>query len=386
MSLALDIAEEVGVKPACDALGVSRATLYRQRRPKAVVERPASHRALSATERAEVLAVLCAPRFVDASPGQVYATLLEEGTHLASVATMYRILRAQKAVRERRNMRRHPSYERPELVATGPNQVWSWDITKVRGPGPRDWYHLYVILDVFSRKAVGWLLATRESASLAERFIAEALQREGIAPATLVLHSDRGTSMRSKTVAELLDDLSVRRSLSRPRVSNDNPFSEAQFKTMKYSSSFPGSFASVAEGRAYFDLFFGWYNHEHHHGGLAMLTPSTVHDGQAEAVLAKRQRSLDAAYAATPERFVAGPPRVARPPAEVWINRPTSQAALHDGEHGLPCSPQKAQNPPSKLRPCPAGPPAQASAASAEGVDGLAEAQRRVPAGSVGQR
>ncbi len=323
MSAALEIAPLVGVKPACDALMASRATLYRHRKPRRV-EAPnrASWRALTAEEREAVLRVLYDPRFMDASPGQVYATLLDEGVHIASESTMYRILRGERAVRERRSVRRHPEYAKPELVATGPNQVWSWDITKVRGPDRRVWFHLYVILDVFSRKVVGWILAASETAALAERFIADTLEAEGIAPGGLTLHADRGTSMRSKTVAELLDDLGVEKSHSRPRTSNDNPFSEAQFKTLKYCPFFPGSFASVEEARTFFVLFFHWYNEEHHHSGIAMLTPATVHGGRTEEVLAGRQAALDAAYAAHPERFVGGPPQVRRPPPEVWINRP----------------------------------------------------------------
>ncbi|MDP2311525.1 MAG: DDE-type integrase/transposase/recombinase [Pseudomonadota bacterium] len=220
MSAAVEISREVGVKPACDALSVSRATLYRRRRPQLVRSSRRSWRALSAAERATVLHLLYDPRFVDASPGEVYATLLDEGVHIASESTMYRILRGERAVRERRAVRRHPVYARPELVATGPNQLWSWDITKIRGPDRRVWLHLYVILDVYSRKVVGWLLATTETAALAERFIRETHENESVLPGSLTLHSDRGTSMRSKTVAELLDDLGVVKSHSRPRTSN----------------------------------------------------------------------------------------------------------------------------------------------------------------------
>lgn len=344
MNAALDIAPEVGVKPACDALGVSRATLYRRRRPQVVRPTRTSWRALSAEERARVLRVLYDPRFVDASPGEVYATLLDEGVHVASESTMYRILRGERAVRERRALRRHPVYVRPELVANGPNQLWSWDITKIRGPDRRVWFHLYVILDVYSRKVVGWLFATTETAALAERFIRETHEKENIPSGALTLHSDRGTSMRSKTVAELLDDLGVVKSHSRPRISNDNPFSEAQFKTMKYCPFFPGRFDSIDEGRAFFALFFAWYNNEHHHSGIAMLTPATVHDGRVDEIVATRQVALDAAYAAHPERFVAGSPIVARPPAEVWINRPAGQAAALG-------TPQEVSTPPEADRP-----------------------------------
>lgn len=328
MTAALTIAPEVGVEAACMAFEVSRATVYRRRKLRTVRARAPSWRALTPAERLEVLRVLYDPRFADASPAEVHATLLDEGLHLASVSTMYRILRSQHAVRERRNITRRQSYARPELVATAPNQVWSWDITKIRGPDRREWYHLYVILDVFSRKVVGWMLAGHESGSLAEQFIAETLSKEGIVAGTLTLHSDRGTSMRSKSVAELLADIGVTKSHSRPRTSNDNPFSESQFKTMKYCPFFPGSFASIPEGREFFRLFFAWYNEEHHHSGIAMLTPAAVHSGRAEEVLAVRQTALDAAWEAHPERFVHGPPHAAAPPAEVWINRPVHEVAL----------------------------------------------------------
>ena len=328
MTVVLTIAPEVGVEAACTAFDVSRATVYRRRKLRTVRARAPSWRALTPAERLEVLRVLYDPRFADASPAEVHATLLDEGVHLASVSTMYRILRSQHAVRERRNITRRPSYARPELVATAPNQVWSWDITKIRGPDRRVWYHLYVILDIFSRKGVGWMLAGHESGSLAEQFIAETLDKEGIVAGTLTLHSDRGTSMRSKTVAELLADIGVTKSHSRPRTSNDNPFSESQFKTMKYCPFFPGSFASIPEAREFFRLFFAWYNEEHHHSGIAMLTPATVHGGRAKEVLAVRQTALDAAWEGHPERFVHGPPHAEAPPAEVWINRPIHEVAL----------------------------------------------------------
>lgn len=328
MTAAEAITTDVGVKPACDALGVSRATLYRRRKPKVERARTPSPRALSDLERQEILDVLCDERFQDASPAQVYATLLDEGVRLASVSTMYRILAASQAVRERRAIARHPAHAKPELVATGPNQVWTWDITKIRGPGRRCWYHLYVVIDIFSRYVVGWMLAETESAALAGRFLAETLERWGIEPGTLRLHADRGTSMTSKTVAELLSDLGVTKSHSRPRTSNDNPFSEAQFKTMKYSLYFPGSFAGIGEGRGFFELFMNWYNQEHHHSGIAMMTPATVHLGRIDEVIAIRQATLDAAYERHPERFVRGRPVAARPSGEVWINRPTVEVQV----------------------------------------------------------
>lgn len=328
MTAALAIASEVGVEAACAAFNVTRATVYRRRKVRVVVARAPSWRALTLEERLEVLRVLYDPRFVDASPGEVHATLLDEGLHMASVSTMYRLLRSQRATRERRAMARHPVYPRPELVATAPNQVWSWDITKIRGPDRRVWFHLYVILDIFSRKAVGWMLAGHESGSLAEQFIADTLAKESILSGALTLHSDRGTSMRSKTVAELLADIGVTKSHSRPRTSNDNPFSEAQFKTMKYCPFFPGSFASVVEARAFFRLFFAWYNEEHHHSGIAMMTPATVHGGHIERVRAARQDALDTAWQAHPERFVNGHPIASTPPPQVWINRPIHEVAL----------------------------------------------------------
>jgi putative transposase len=328
MKAAVALSAEVGTKAACEALGVSRATAYRRRRPERVTTTPSSSRALSVDERAAVLGVLYDPRFADASPAEVHATLLDEGVHIASVSTMYRLLRDEGAVRERRGVRPHGTYERPELVATGPRQVWSWDITKVRGPERRVWYQLYVMLDVFSRKVVGWMLAGHESGALAERFLSETLEKEGIEGGKLTIHSDRGASMRSKTVAEFLADIGVTKSHSRPRTSNDNPFSEAQFKTMKYCPYFPGSFASIEEGRGFFRLFFAWYNDEHHHSGIAMMTPSVVHSGRVDEVLAVRQAALDVAWKAHPERFIAGRPVVPRPPREVWINRPVHELVV----------------------------------------------------------
>lgn len=323
MNAALRLATEVGIQAAFAALGVPRATYYRRLAPARPEAAPrANSRMLPLEERNALLEVLNAPRFRDASPGEVYAALLDEGLHLASISTMYRVLRQQGAVRERRAQRPPVAYTKPELVATGPNQVWSWDITKVRGPERRDWFHLYVVIDIFSRFAVGWLLAPSESAALAEQLIADALVEQDIKPGVLTLHADRGTSMRSKTVAELLADLGVTKSHSRPRVSNDNAYSEAQFKTIKYSPYFPGRFQSTADGREFFSRFFPWYNEEHHHSGIAMLTPSTVHHGRTDEVVAKRQAVLDRAWKAHPQRFINGPPRAARPPTQVWINRP----------------------------------------------------------------
>ena len=277
---------------------------------------------LPPAKRQQVLDVLHAPRFIDLAPAQVYATLLDEGTYHCSERTMYRVLAAQAEVRERRAQRRHPHYTAPELLATAPNQLWSWDITKLKGPTTWSWYHLYVILDVFSRYVVGWMIAPRESAALAERLIAASCARQGIRRDQLTLHADRGSSMTSKPVALLLADLGVTKTHSRPHVSNDNPYSEAQFKTLKYRPDFPERFGSIEHARAHGTDFFPWYNTEHRHSGLGLHTPHDVHFGLAEAKRAARAVVLAAAYAATPERFVNRPPTPALLPTAAWINPP----------------------------------------------------------------
>lgn len=331
---AAELAAEVGVKPACAALGVSRATYYRRRAPSGPRQpRPAPARALSSDERRAVVDVLASPRFVDRAPEEVHATLLEEGRYLCSPRTMYRILKAEAPVRERRDQLRHPSYEKPELVATAPNQVWSWDITKLLGPQRWNYFYLYVLLDIFSRYVVGWMLAPRENSTLAGRLIEETCARQGVRPQVLTLHSDRGAPMTSKCTAQLLADLGVTRSLSRPRVSDDNPFSEAQFKTLKYHPGFPKRFDGQGHAQRYCRSFFPWYNHEHRHGGIAMLTPADVHLGRVDAVVARKQAALDVAYEAHPERFVHGRPLVARPPTAVYINQPRHPLAT-DKEKG----------------------------------------------------
>jgi putative transposase len=280
-------------------------------------------RALSPQERRAVLDVMHAERFADLSPREVYATLLDEGTYLCSVPTMYRILAAEGEAGERRNLLRHPRYTKPELLATAPNQVWSWDITKLLGPAKWTHFDLYVMLDIFSRYVVGWMVAHGESAALAAQFIGETCAKQGIAPGILTVHADRGSSMKSKPVAMLLADLGVTKTHSRPHVSDDNPFSESQFKTLKYRPEFPQRFGSIQDARAFCRRFFAWYNAEHHHTGLALLTPEVVHHGRTADVLAARQRVLDAAWAANPARFVRRPPVVQAPPAAVWINPPT---------------------------------------------------------------
>jgi putative transposase len=331
------LAPAVGVRAACAALGVARATFYR-RRPAAVEggapppggppsPRRASPRALSGAERRAVLEVLHSPRFCDAAPAEVYGTLLDEGVYLASERTMYRLLAAEGETRERRAQRAHPAYAKPELLATAPNQVWSWDITKLLGPAKWTYFYLYVLLDIFSRYVTGWLLADREQAALAEGLIAEAAAQQGIAPGQLTLHADRGSSMTSKPVALLLADLGVTKTHARPHVSNDNPFSEAQFKTLKYRPDFPARFESLAAARAFCRTFFPWYNTEHRHAGLGLLTPAVVHAGQAEAAHAARRQVLAAAYARHPERFVRRAPQPPPLPTAAWINPPPHRSA-----------------------------------------------------------
>jgi len=310
----------------CRSLGVSRATLYRRRQPKppatTATPRPRPPRALSDPERGKVLDVLHSEPFADKAPAEIYATLLDRGQYVCSIRTMYRILNERQEVRERRDQLRHPTYHKPQLVATAPNQVWSWDITKLLGPAKWTYFHLYVILDIFSRYVVGWMLASRESEHLAERLIRETVIKQGIVRDQLTIHSDRGPSMRSQTVAQLMATLGITKSHSRPHVSDDNPFSESQFKTLKYRPEFPDRFASIEHGLDFCGKFFHWQNNEHHHWGLGLLTPATVHHGQAEAALAARQAVLTAAYAAHPERFVCRPPRPLALPSEVWINPP----------------------------------------------------------------
>ena len=320
----------MGTEPACRALGLSRATLYRGRRPAVVARpRPAPSRTLAPGERQGVLDLLHT-RFVDQAPAQVHATLLDEGTYLCSPRTMYRLLDTAHEIKERRNQVRRPSYAAPELLATRPNDVWSWDITKLLGPAKWTYFYLYVILDIFSRYVVGWMIAPHESAALAARLIAETCAKHAILPGQLTLHADRGASMRSKPVALLLADLGVTKTHSRPHVSNDNPFSEAHFKTLKYCPLFPERFGSIADGRAFGQAFFRWYNHEHQHSGLGFFTPAVVHFGQAPAVRAQRHQVLAAAYARHPERFVHGQPQPADLPTAVWINPPVKKPAAQD--------------------------------------------------------
>jgi len=312
----------LNTKTACDLLGKSRATHYRRRQPKLSrprPARPAPANALTPLEPAHVLAVLRHDDFVDKAPAQVWATLLDEGQYLCSESTMYRILRQHGEVRERRAQATHPAKVKPELVATAPGHVYSWDITKLQGPGRGEYFHLYVMLDIFSRYVVGWTVATGESADLAKAFIADITTTHGTPPA---IHADRGTSMTSKPVAQLLLDLGVTRSHSRPRVSNDNPYSEAQFKTLKYCPAFPGRFGSLADARAFCQTFFNHYNHIHRHKAIGLHTPASVHYGTAAEIRTNRAVVLDAAHARNPERF-SKPPTPPRLPTAAWINPPT---------------------------------------------------------------
>lgn len=330
-----ELAAAVGLAEACRVLGVPRSSHYRARhRPEAAPpvahERPASARSLSAEERTAVRDLLNSPRFEDCAVREVYATLLDEAIYLCSWRSMYRILAAAHEVRERRDQVRHPTYTKPELLATRPRELWSWDITKLKGPAKWTYYYLYVILDVFSRYAVGWMISERETAELAEVFIAETCAKEGICHDQLTLHADRGSAMTSKSVAQLLVDLGVTKTHSRPHVSNDNPYSEAQFKTLKYRPGYPAQFGSLADARAWTRAFFQWYNQEHHHSGIGLLTPATVHCGQAVETIAARRQVLLAAYEAHPERFVRGVPIPPPLPSAVWINPPAASVPETD--------------------------------------------------------
>ncbi|WNZ59067.1 IS3 family transposase [Myxococcus sp. MxC21-1] len=328
MGVALEAVSELGVAPVCPALGLPRATYYRRARPKhGPARRSRSPRALAPEQRAEVLAALHEPRFQDAAPAEVYAQLLDEGRYLCSERTMYRVLAENHQVRERRNQLRHPNHPVPQLHATKPNELWSWDITKLHGPSKWTYFYLYVVLDVFSRYVVGWMVAHRESATLAKKLLALTCERQGVVPGQLTIHADRGSSMTSKPVALLMADLGVTKTHSRPYVSNDNPFSEAHFKTMKYRPDFPEAFGCIQDARGHFSDFFGWYNNEHHHGGLGLLTPYDVHLGLAAERLAARAAVLAAAYAAHPERFPRGAPMPKAPPTSVWINDPARLSA-----------------------------------------------------------
>ena len=319
-----DLEPVVGVKPACVLTGRSRATHYRAQQPPVhgpKPRRPSPPNAMTDVERREVLDLLRSPAYCDLAVAQVWARELDDGRYFCSISSMYRILRSVGEVRERRAQATHPARVKPELVATGPNQVWSWDITKLKGPDRGIYYDLYVILDIFSRYVVGWLLAPSESGELAKDLIADAITRQGVSRDQLTIHADRGTSMTSKPVSALLVDLGVIRSHSRPHVSNDNPYSEAQFKTLKYCPAFPDRFGSIEDARAFIDIFMTYYCHEHRHSGIALHTPASVHYGTAHEIRTQRAATLDAAYAANPNRFTRRP-QPPKLPTIAWINPP----------------------------------------------------------------
>jgi putative transposase len=329
MTTAEQLGQQIGMAAACRSLNISRSSLYRRRQAQPEPKpRSRPDRALSQDERTEVRQVLNSERFVDQAPRQVYATLLDEQQYLCHWRTMYRILAQHQEVKERRQQRSRSTYQKPELLATGPNQLWSWDITQLKGPHKWLYFYLYVILDIFSRYVVGWLIAEQESAELAELLIAETCAKQGIMPGQLTLHSDRGSPMKSKLVSQLLADLGIIKSHSRPHVSDDNPFSEAQFKTLKYRPDYPDRFADLPQAQWWGRSTFTWYNDQHYHTTLGLLTPASVHYGQAETILIQRQQVLQTAYAAHPERFVKGRPLVPAPPKEVWINKPNPDPIL----------------------------------------------------------
>lgn len=323
----------IGTRPACRALGASAATIYRRRRPRAPRRsrpRPTPDRALTEAERERVLEMLHSQRFVDSSPAQVWATLLDEDTYLCSERTMYRLLAARHGgVRERRDQLTHPAYAKPELLAERPNELWSWDISKLLGPAKWTYFYLYAILDVFSRYVVGWTVQHRETGPVAEALIAQAVEQQQITRKQLTIHADRGGPMRSKPVAFLLADLGVTKTHSRPYTSTDNPYSEAHFKTLKYRPEFPERFQTIEQAREFCRGFFGWYNHEHRHSGIGLMTPAAVHHGCAPELHAARARVLDAAYERHPERFVRRPPMPPALPTAAWINKPDTNEAAH---------------------------------------------------------
>lgn len=335
MQAAQSLGATVGIRSACAALNVSHATLYRQR-PRQAAASPPDQRTpplkLSHAERQAVVDVLHSERFMDASPHTIYATLLDEGVYHCSVRTMYRILEQEGEVRERRRVVPRSHYTKPELLATAPNQLWSWDITKLKGPAKWNYFHLYVILDVFSRCVVGWMVADRESATLAKTLIEETCTRQQIPRDQLILHADRGSSMKSKAVALLLADLGVTKTHSRPHVSNDNPFSEAQFKTLKYRPGFPERFGSLEDARAFCQGFFDWYNRSHRHSGIAFMTPESLHRGETSTIIENRSSTLRVAFIDHPLRFKGKLPQPATPPAAVWINPPMDDGKNHQDQ------------------------------------------------------
>jgi putative transposase len=321
------------ITAACAAVGLARATFHRRQvaatRPAVAVRpRPKPARALAADERQGVIDLLREPRFVDQAPAEVYATLLDQGLYHCSIRTMYRILHENSEVKERRRQRRHPIYVKPELIAEGPNQVWSWDISKLMGPAKWTYFYLYVIIDIFSRRIVGWQVADTESAALFKPLFEDAADKHAVPPGQLTLHADRGPAMKAKATARLLADLGVTKSHSRPYTSNDNPFSESCFKTLKYQPQFPKRFGCIQDAKSFCRAFCDWYNQDHHHLGIGLMTPDQVHYGQADDVHAARRKILDNAFHANPNRFVNKPPQPPTKPTAVWINPPTHKLTI----------------------------------------------------------
>ena len=326
-----ELEQVTSTRAACELLGVSRATRYRRQQPPVAgppAPRPAPSNALTEAERQHVLAVLRSDEYCDLAPAQIWARLLDDGIYLCSISTMYRLLAVAGENRERRRQRTHPANKKPELIARRPNEVWSWDITKLQGPQRGVHYELFVIIDIFSRYVVGWMVSPAETGELAQAFIADTLHRHGINPGQLSLHADRGTSMTSKPVAQLLIDLGVARSHSRPHVSNDNPYSEAHFKTLKYCPAFPGRFGSIHDARSFCAAFFDHYNHTHRHAGIGLHTPASVHYGTASEIRAQRAVTLDTAYTANPARFGHRRPQPPQLPTIAWINEPNPEALI----------------------------------------------------------
>ncbi len=332
MNAVLSLSHDVGKKTACEALQVHRATFYRHQNAnnnqsqQHIPVRAEPPQALDAEERQAVIEILHSDRFLDDTPYQIYATLLDEGQYYCSIRTMYRILTEQHgSVKERRNHVQRPNYTKPELLATAPNEVWSWDITKLKGPVKWTYFYLYVILDIFSRYVVGWMVAHREQDALAKRLIEESCIKQNIEPGQLTVHADRGPSMRSKVVAHLLADLGITKTHSRPYVSNDNPYSEAQFKTLKYCPQFPDKFGSIQDSRNFCHPFFNWYNKEHRHSGIALMTPEHLHYGMAQQIFHQRAEVLQQAFNKHPNRFKYKIPIPELPPTAAWINKPSSE-------------------------------------------------------------
>lgn len=332
MRTAFALGNDVGKKPACEALQVARATFYRYHSVKLkqpgdiIPARPMPPQALHPAERQTVVEILHSQRFCDDTPYQIYATLLDEGQYYCSIRTMYRILETEHGVaKERRKHVQRPHYSKPELLAIAPNEVWSWDITKLKGPAKWTYFHLYVIIDIYSRFVVGWMVAHREQDALARRLIEESYIKQNIQPGQLTVHADRGSSMKSKAVAYLLADLGVTKTHNRPHVSNDNPYSEAQFKTLKYCPAFPDRFGSIQDARSFCQSFFNWYNKEHRHSGIALMTPQQIHYGFADKVHHHRSEVLKAAYEKNPNRFKYIMPIPKTPPKAVWINKPSTE-------------------------------------------------------------